>query len=273
MTPPPDMRPAYLMYNQEKRQYVPFSYELLKQISVTEELFNIFKDRSREHEIPFLSTLMTREGGDATGLVPNLGHFHDPDDVKDTLLQITTPYIEFLHTLPEQEKEDIIQILHGIFSTPKALVTVDDIFGKIVQQLQSYRTKTSHEMRERARQALGLPPLITYTPTWEKGLNEPEEKKGKLIHIQQMYVVPPLSPQSQEILDRITPDVFKRSTSDQIFPPLSAEQFLRNAGRVGDPMAREIAQYCIHLVALQQQFRQREDLEKAAIREYCQSHP
>ncbi len=263
MTPPPDLRPAFSIPSQEIREPVPFSRELLTKLPISEPLFKTFEERSRAHEEAFLATLMTRQGGDATGLVPNLGAFHGPDDVKEVLLRITQPHVTSLLALPEQEKHNIIQVLQGAFSTPQALITVDTIFGKIVQELQGYRTQTSRNMRERAYQALGSPPFITYTPVW---MNK------RLVSLQQMYNVPPLSSESQEIVRRITPDVFKRATGDFIFPPLSLEGFLRNAGKVGHPMAREIAQYCVHLVELQERYQQQDDLAKAAMQAYCGSH-
>lgn len=275
MTPPPDLRPAFSIPSQEIQEPVPFSYELLQNLNISEKLFNTLEQRSRRHGPPYLSTLMTRQGGDATGLVPNLGAFHGPDDVKEVLLSITQPHIDHINSLKEQERQDIQKILGGSFSTPEALVIVDNIFGKIIRDLQRYRTKTSRDMRERTRQALGTSPLIRYVPTWEKGklIGPGEWEKGRLLKLEQRYVVPPLSSESQAILQRITPDVFKMSLRDDIFPPLSPEGFLRNAGKLGNPMAREFAQYCIHLVKLQERFQQQDDLAKAAMQAYCESHP
>ena len=241
--------------NKEKLQFIdrpiPYIAPILEQYQLHIDCYktaisNIPKQDLRSWNL----VQIVRNGGDATGVVPYL--FEPRKDSVDIYRELTGMAQSQLFSINEQDRAILINGLkNGSLSIP-SLLRLDQLYGSFISQLNS---KMSPEAKDfRAKNSMILTNALqnrrlarghetswmSNFPTKEDSesamvsfypiMDEDNKKRVKDIH--GVVLVPSLPPENQEILDLMTPNIFRYGINKQ--SDLSdAEVFLLEGGKVG----------------------------------------
>lgn len=216
---------------------LPFVSELADLLphGITKQMHRQLVIDSVGYNNPFLATQMTRQI-DLSGLVPNVADVcNTPDEVLAILNPLATEQIQLIKQDPL--REIIFKTLEGTSTSPMALKWLDTSLGKIINALRSKRGPISLRMQQGAYDALKVSGgTIVYYPTYEDG------HTGKVDYVTCAYLCPPLSKESAQILQTLTPALLKRGSYEfsQHYPVTEPIGYLRQIGIVGWPYLRSL---------------------------------
>jgi len=202
---------------------------------ITEQVHRRLVIDSAKHNDPFLATQTTRQI-DLSGFVPNVVDIcNTPEEVMAILHPLAMEQIQLIKQNPL--RKIIFETLEGTSTSPDALKWLDTSLGEIINALKSKRGPISLRMQRDAYDGLKASGgTIVYYPTYE------DRYAGKVDYVTCAYFFPPLSKESAQILQTLTPELLKRGSYGftQHYPVTEPIGYLRQIGIVGWPYLRSL---------------------------------
>jgi hypothetical protein len=254
-----------------------FVNELLRIIqpgSITPEMFAEMVNESRAHDINTLLTAMTRQI-DRSGVVPNLvGVYENPQDVLEVLMNLG--HVQLLKVArfdPEMQTEIFETLKENQGITLRALLVLDECQREVISQLIQVRQQSPLALALRQANEQALKELYKYPEnlhsqmfdevisladrcmiyTGEPNICYPTRVyQGGVVEVWQFFFMPKIgeirlpAPFERyivgEILERVTPKLFKRGyVDDTQYDPRTPSGFMGLLGKVGGALPRLIA--------------------------------
>ena len=232
---------------------VPFLAPILKKYDLSVEGYKkAISEIPKSHLRSWNLVQMVRRI-DGTGVIPYL--IDEGKDATDIYRDLIAR-VKGLFTSTNNEDMDIIlSALYNNTSSPYCLLLIDDKYKSFIEQLRSSMSPKAEEFRRRNSEALTeairkrrSEPRhyqtlgISNAPTLEDASSSlvsfyPKVEGGKVVDIHQQILVPSLPEENAELLDSLTPNIFKSDRYSTV--DLSPEEiFLLRGGIFGAPMLR-----------------------------------
>ncbi len=188
---------------------------------------------------------------DTTGFVSEfIGRCTTPEEVQSELGDIALKVLLKLQQESPELQDDVHRLLIATPTTPieyGAFLWLDKQHGEIMDDLAQKRTPEAELFRKRTEYKIKQTPNtdVMYIPEYSTPPIYAYHSDVNLCHlvtIQRFIHIPSLPVENRELLEQLTPTVFKRETDTPDHSPNTIIGFMQQFRKAGDPLARALAQ-------------------------------